>query len=160
MLEVPQFLQKGYKKEIGAHQFTEEDIIRYGEKFTPFDFHIDLQKAKSTVHNGLAANGFHIASVWMSLQRTFIEETTNRLKETGETIAIFGPSPGIEYMKWPHSVFAGDTVIYQNHIQDTRASNSRPDWYIMTNQVTGRKQSGEIVLEFQSSAFITLKKAT
>lgn len=151
MTEIPQFLQKGFKAEIGSHQFTIDDIIRYGKKYAPFNFHAD----KSSPN--LVANGLHIASVWMSLQRTFIANATQELMDAGQTYPIFGPSPGVEYMKWPSPVFADDVVTYHNHIQEIRQSSSRPGWWVMTNRVSGQKQSGEIALEFQSSVLLTLK---
>ncbi len=160
MLEIPEFLQKGHKVNIGSHLFTTEEIIRYGKSYAPFDFHTDSEKAKTSPYGGLIANGFHVSSVWMSMQRTFVEETTQRLKDKNKTFPVFGPSPGIRYMNWPNPVFAGDTVHYENHIQDIRASKSRPDWWVMTNRVTGLNPSGKTVMEFESSAFITLKKAS
>lgn len=153
MTEIPQHLQKDHRAEIGSHIFTEEDILRYTKKFVPADIHTCTNGV-----NRIVADGLHVASVWMSLQRTYIKKTTQKLQKAGETYAAFGPSPGVEYMNWPNQVMAGDTVTYQNHIQEIRPSNSRPNWWIMTNKVTGRNQNNAIVMEFQSTAFVTLKK--
>jgi len=154
MVDIPEYFQKGYASEIGTHVFTDEDILRYTNKLVPAEIHTNTD-GNST----LTVDGVHIACVWMSLQRSHIARVTQILQEARETYPIFGPSPGVDYIKWPNPALAGDAVTYQNHIQEIRASSSRPNWWVMTNKVTAWNQNRVTVMEFQSSVLLTLKNS-
>jgi acyl dehydratase len=72
----------------------------------------------------------------------------------GEPIAKVGASPGFRDLKWLKPVFAGDTITYAGEVLALRPSQSRPEWGVMTARNTGTNQHGDVVLSFESAAFI------
>jgi acyl dehydratase len=76
----------------------------------------------------------------------------------GEPVAELGPSPGFRELKWLKPVHVGDTVTYSTEIIETRPSNSRPGWGLMSIRNTGVNQKGEPVISFVSVVFVEGRK--
>jgi acyl dehydratase len=98
--------------------------------------------------------------MWM---RTMVEH--NRRDEEarrnrGEAVAKLGPSPGFRDLKWLKPVYVGDTISYATEVLETRPSNSRPQWGLMTIRNTGVNQKGELVISFISIAFVERRQAS
>jgi acyl dehydratase len=72
----------------------------------------------------------------------------------GEPVAKVGASPGFRDLKWLKPVFPGDTITYAGEVLALRASESRPEWGVMMARNTGTNQNGDLVLSFESAAFI------
>ena len=51
-------------------------------------------------------------------------------------------------------MYVGDTITYATEIVETRASNSRPGWGLMSFKNTGTNQNGELVMSFIGSGFV------
>ncbi len=51
----------------GEATVTEADIVRFAGEFDPQPFHLDAGQAASTFFGGLAASGWHTASLTMRL---------------------------------------------------------------------------------------------
>ena len=49
----------------------------------------------------------------------------------GETIAVWGPSPGFRELRWIRPVLAGDTISFASEIESLRVSEKRPQWGIL-----------------------------
>ena len=76
----------------------------------------------------------------------------------GEAVATLGPSPGFRELKWQRPVYVGDTITYATEVIDKRASNSRPQWGLMSIRNSGVNQKGETVISFISAAFVERRK--
>jgi len=159
-VDIPQFMQVGMLQSIGSFIFTEAEIIEFAKQFDPQIFHLDPIAAKDTLLGGHCASGWQTSSVWMKLQRKFIEDKVKSLKVAKLPYPEFGPSPGMKDMKWLQPVFADDTISYSNEVLQIRKSNSRKGWWLSTSRHMGHNQNGDCVFEFESSVLVTFKQDT
>jgi len=125
----------GETVELGSRTFTAEAIIAYAREFDPQPFHIDAEAAKGSVFGGLIASGWHTCSVGM---RMICDSYINRSVSMG--------APGVDNIRWPNPVRAGDTVTYRRVLLEKRASNSRPDMGLVKTRWEAVNQRGETVL--------------
>jgi acyl dehydratase len=65
-----------------------------------------------------------------------------------------GPALGFRELKWLKPVYAGDTIDYKSEVVETRVSNSRPGFGVLTLRSSGVNQNGELVLTFLSTTFV------
>lgn len=144
----------GEKIELGSHTFTTEAIKAFASRFDPQLFHLDEEAARRSHFGALCASGWHTAAVWMRLMVDYQRREDDARRSRGEPVAAMGPSPGFRELKWLKPVYVGDTISYATEILETRASNSRPEWGLMTIRNTGANQKGEPVISFVSVAFV------
>jgi len=139
---------------LGSHIFTAAEIKAFARRFDPQLFHIDEEAAARSHFGALCASGWHTAVVWMRhrAEHRLLEEEA--LRARGEPPSQGGPSPGFRDLKWLKPVYAGDTVAYALEVVETRVSESRPGWGLVTSLNTGANQNGELVLSFVGAAFI------
>jgi len=153
-LQLPDFMQPGWRAEIGVHTFTPEEIITFAKDYDPQSFHVDAEAAKSSVFGGLCASGWHTASMWMRKQRDFMAQKHADLLAAGQPVAEFGPSPGFQNLRWTRPAYAGDTITFFNETLQCRKSGSKPCWYILSTRSSATNQSGEAVMHFESAVFL------
>jgi acyl dehydratase len=106
----------GQKFQSGTATVTAERIKSFGAEFDPQPFHLDDDGARDSLFAGLAASGWHTAAIAM---RLLVESD---LKPAGGTIGA-----GVEDLRWPKPVRAGDVLHIESEVVDVRASRSRPD---------------------------------
>jgi acyl dehydratase len=140
--------------ELGRHTFTADDIKAFARRFDPQPFHLDEEAAARSHFGALCASGWHTAAVWMRLMVEYQRRQDDMLRARGAGVATLGPSPGFRELKWLKPVYAGDTVSYGSEVVETRPSNSRPGWGLMTIRNSGVNQKGEPVISFVSVAFV------
>ncbi|MEJ8472695.1 MaoC family dehydratase [Roseibium algae] len=140
--------------DIGVHTFSPEEIIRYAEKFDPQPYHLSEEAAQQTHFGRLCASGWHTASIYMRLLVLKNQEIERAARQRGAPIALIGPSPGLEELKWRLPVFAGDTISYKRCVSGKTESRSRPDWGIVHGENHGTNQNGETVFSFKSNVFV------
>ncbi|MCX7313705.1 MAG: MaoC family dehydratase [Hyphomicrobiales bacterium] len=148
----------GERAEIGRHTFTTEAIKAFARAFDPQPFHIDEAAAARSHFGALCASGWHTASVWMRLMIDHENREDAARLARGEAVATLGPSPGFRELKWQRPVYVGDTITYATEVIDKRASNSRPQWGLMSIRNSGVNQKGETVISFISAAFVERRK--
>jgi acyl dehydratase len=149
----------GERFELGRHTFSADAIKAFARRFDPQAFHLDEAAAARSHFGALCASGWHTASVWMRLMVDYQRREDAALRARGEPVATLGPSPGFRELKWLKPVYVGDTISYATEVLETRTSNSRPEWGIMTIRNTGVNQKGEPVISFVSVAFVERRKA-
>ena len=149
----PQF-QAGARAEIGSVLFSERDIVRFARKYDPQPFHTDKDAARESVLGGLCASGWHTTAAWMRCQRDHAARVEKALAEQGFAKAEFGPAFGFRNLRWVRPVFVGDRVTFHNEISESRQSQSRPGWYVMTVDSHGVNQDGKLVIGFSSSVLL------
>ncbi|MBR0758358.1 MaoC family dehydratase [Bradyrhizobium jicamae] len=147
-------MEIGARREVGAFTFTAEDIKRFAAQFDPQRFHLDEDEGRNSLFGGLAASGWHVASVCMKLMVADGKRMAAEAAARGETIAVWGPSPGFRELRWIKPVLAGDTISYSSQIEAKRTSEKRPEWGILQARNTGINQRGEIVFSFLATAFV------
>lgn len=141
----------GTRLELGTVTFTEEDIIRFAEKFDPQPFHVDAEAAKAYVFGALCASGWHTCANWMKSFIGFMSQEIERLQTAGVAPPKIGPSPGFSELQWLKPVYVGDTITFFMTPIDSRAVQGR-NRYIMNSALSeGFNQHGEPVLRFKSN---------
>lgn len=148
----------GERAELGAYTFTADEIVEFARKFDPQPFHLDEALAARSSFGALCASGWHTASVWMRLMVEHNKREDAAQRARGEPVAALGPSPGFRELKWLKPVYVDDTITYATEIVETRASNSRPGWGLMSFRNTGMNQNKEPVISFISVAFVERRK--
>jgi acyl dehydratase len=147
----------GERQELGSFTFTPDAIKAFAREYDPQPFHLDEEAGRASVFGGLAASGWHTASVYMKLLVADLERRRQAAKARGEPIAQSGPSPGFKNLRWPRPVLAGDIVTYFYEATSKRPLASRPGWGIAFGLVTAVNQRSEIVLSLENSVFLPLR---
>lgn len=124
-------LQVGQTFVTGSHLMREEDIKAFAAQFDPQPFHLDAEKAKTTLFRGLAASGWHTAAVTMRLQ-----------VESGPRLAggMIGSSG---HLTWPRPTRPGDVL--QVKMEVTEIAATKPERGLVTFRTETKNQAGEVV---------------
>lgn len=144
----------GRRREVGSFTFTADEIKRFARKYDPQRFHLSEEEGRKSLFGGLAASGWHVASVCMRLMVLNTQRLAGEAAARGETVAVGGPSPGFRDLRWIKPVMAGDTVSFVSEVETLRASGSRPEWGIVQVRNTGTNQRGEVVFSFLATGFV------
>jgi acyl dehydratase len=147
-------IEIGARRELGSFTFTADAIKKFAAQFDPQRFHLDEEEGRKSLFGGLAASGWHVASVCM---KVLVAEGKRQMQEArarGEEVAVWGPSPGFRELRWIKPVLAGDTIGFSNQVETKRTSEKRPQWGILQARNTGINQRGEVVFSFLATAFV------
>ena len=147
-------MEIGQRREVGAFTFTAEAIKTFAAQFDPQRFHLSEEEGRNSLFGGLAASGWHVGSVCMKLMIADAQRQARDAAARGETVAVWGPSPGFRDLRWLKPVLAGDTISFASEIVDKRMSESRPKWGILQARQTGTNQHGELVYSLIATAFV------
>ncbi len=128
----------GSTVDMGSHTFTADEIVAYAGQFDPQPFHIDPDAAARSVFGGLIASGWHTCAVGM---RLMCDDYINRSISMG--------APGVDNIRWPNPVRAGDTITYRRALLEKRASNSRPEMGLLKTRWEAVNQHGDTVLSME-----------
>jgi acyl dehydratase len=152
-------IQAGEIFTLGRHTFGADEIKAFAKRFDPQLFHVDEDAAARSHFGALCASGWHTAVVWMRLMVDFRRGLTETAQSRGEPVAGIGPALGFRELKWLKPVYVGDTIDYASEVVETRLSNSRPGFGLMTIRSTGVNQNGEPVISFLSTTFVERRPA-
>jgi acyl dehydratase len=122
---------------------TEEAIINFAREFDPQPFHFDHTAATASVFNGLAASGWHTASIGMRLLMT------GPMQFAGGAIGL-----GVDELRWPVAVRPGDTLRLDTEILEVRPSKSKPSYGIIRIRNVATNQNGNTVLSYTANALV------
>ncbi len=109
-------LLPGESFSFGPYEMTEERIIAFARAFDPQPMHLDPVAGHASPLGGLAASGWHTASV---LMRLVYDSWLCKCRSLG--------SPGIEGTAWPRALMAGESIEGEGRLLAKRVSRSRPD---------------------------------
>lgn len=110
-------------------------IKRYAAEYDPQPFHLDDEAARTSFFRGLAASGWHTASLTMRLL------VDSELTPAGGIVGA-----GLDEFRWPHPVRPGDRLRVESEVLEVRASKSRPEQGLVKIRVTTLNQDNEPVL--------------
>ena len=144
----------GSRREFGSFTFTADEIKRFARKYDPQRFHLSEEEGRKSLFGGLAASGWHVASVCMRLMILSAQRLAREAAARGETVPVWGPSPGFRDLRWIKPVMAGDTISFANEVESKRASDSRPEWGIVHIRNIGTNQRGEVVFSYLGTGFM------
>ena len=116
-----------------THRIDADQIKAFAAQFDPQPFHLDEAAAQASFFGGLAASGWHTASITMSL-----------LVGSGMPIAggLIGAGGEIE---WPRPTRPGDVLQVESEVLAVTPSRSRPERGMITVRSETRNQNGEPV---------------
>jgi len=112
----------------GRGRVTQNEIVEFAERYDPQWFHVDPDRAIASSWKGLIASGLLTCCVAMRL-------AVDAVLRDSDAIG----SPGIEQVKWPNPMRAGDEFALRITVLESRPSRSRPvgilRWrWVLTNQ--------------------------
>jgi acyl dehydratase len=112
---------------------SREDIKRFAAEFDPQPYHLDEAAAEQTPLQGLAASGWHTASIVMRLVAD---------------LRPFGPHPllgiGVDGLRWLAPVRPGDMLHIEGEVVELTPSKTKPQG-IAKIKWTAFNQRGEPV---------------
>ncbi len=133
----------GSVHEFGTIAVDEEEVVDFGRRYDPHDFHTDPEAAKESVYGGLIASGWHTAALMM---RLYADHYLSHVASLG--------SPGVDELRWPKPVRPGDELSIRVSVRETRRSRSRPDRGIVRSFVEVLNQDGDVVMSLEAVNFI------
>ncbi|MDB5859957.1 MAG: dehydratase [Ramlibacter sp.] len=126
-------LQAGDKFTTQCHEVRADDIRRFAEEFDPQPFHLDDAAARGTLFAGLAASGWHTASITMRLL------VTSGPKLAGGIVGAGGE------LEWKVPTRPGDILHVDSEVVELIPSRSRPDRGMLVLRSRTLNQHGEVV---------------
>jgi acyl dehydratase len=121
----------------GCLVVDEARIKSFAAEFDPQPFHLDEATARQTMFQGLAASGWHTASLTMRLL------VDGELKPAGGIVGA-----GFDELRWPRPVRPGDELRVTSEILEVRVSKSRPNQGFVKVRTTTLNQNDEEVQVF------------
>jgi acyl dehydratase len=121
--------------EYGYATLTTDELLDFARKFDPQPMHIDPDYAASGPFGGLIASGWHTAGLMMRLL------ADNYLSKVAGLA-----SPGVDELRWPHPVRAGDVLRLRVEIVEARESRSKPDRGVVRTQAELLNQDDVVVM--------------
>ena len=131
----------------GRLRIDKERARAFAAEFDPQPFHLDEAAARQSVFGGLAASGWHTASVTM---RLLVESD---LKPVGGIVGA-----GFDELRWPRPVRPGDELRIESEVLEVRPSKSRPEQGLIKVLTTTLNQDGEAVQVLVANLVVPLRK--
>ena len=141
-------LSPGDRFTSGEHALDAAQIIEFAQRFDPQPFHLDEQAAKSTFFQGLAASGWHTASITMRL-----------LVQSGLPLADGVIGSGGE-IQWPRPTRPGDVLHVESEVMEVTPSRSRPERGMVVVRSETRNQHGEVLQRLTTKLVVSRRPAT
>jgi acyl dehydratase len=120
----------------GPATLTEAEIVAFARDYDPQWFHVDRERAAASRWQGLIASGWQTCGIAMRLAHEAALDGSES----------FG-SPGLDYLKWPEPVRAGDALTLHAHVVEVRRSTKQPTLGILRWRWDLLNQHGAKVLE-------------
>jgi acyl dehydratase len=118
----------------GSRTVTEQDIVAFASEFDPQPFHVDSEAAAASIFGGVIASGWHTCSMMM---RMVVDQVLGASSSMG--------SPGLDKVRWPKPVRAGDSLTVSYLTTALKPSASRPDRGVVWSTWQAVNQHGEVV---------------
>jgi acyl dehydratase len=118
-----------------THTLDEAQIVAFARQFDPQPFHLDPEAARATLFGGLAASGWHTASITM------------RLMVTDSLPLAWGLIGAGAEVRWPTPTRPGDVLRVESEVLEIAPSRSKPDRGMATVRTLTLNQRGEVVQE-------------
>ncbi|MBT2299427.1 MaoC family dehydratase [Variovorax paradoxus] len=140
-------LSPGARFTSGEHALDAAQIVDFAQRFDPQPFHLDVEAAKSTFFQGLAASGWHTASITMRL-----------LVQSGLPLAdgIIGSGGEIQ---WPKPTRPGDVLHVESEVLEVIPSRSRPERGMVAVRSETLNQHGDVCQRLTTKLVVSRRPA-
>lgn len=135
--------------EYGYATLTEDELLDFARKFDPQPIHIDPAYAASGPFGGLIASGWHTAGLMMRLL------ADNYLSKVASLA-----SPGVDELRWPHPVRAGDVLRLRVEIVEARESRSKPGRGVVRTRAELLNQDDVVVMSLLAVNMVAKRPLT
>ena len=123
-----------------------EEIIEFGRRYDPPDFHTDPATAARSRFGGLIASGWQTCAMMM---RLYCEHYLSKNASLS--------SPGIDELRWLVPVRPGDVLKLRVTVTETRRSASKPDRGLLRSAIEVLNQKGEVIMTMAAMNLITCR---
>ena len=137
----------GESWDLGAYTVSAEEIKSFAREFDPQFFHLDEDRARSSVLGGLSASGWHTCGI---LMRLMVDGYLGRTAGMG--------SPGLDEVKWLKPVYAGETLRGRMTVLAKRQSKSRPEMGLVTMKWEAQSEKGETKIDMTGINLIKVRQ--
>ena len=127
-------LSVGQRFASASLELDADSIREFAARYDPQPFHLDDEAARSTLFGGLAASGWHTASLTMRLL------VDSDFKLVGGLVGA-----GIDELRWPRPTRPGDRLSVEIEVLEVTPSRSKPDRGMVRVQITTSNQARETV---------------
>ncbi len=127
----------------GRARIDKDQIVAFAKEFDPQPFHLDEEAARRSPFAGLAASGWHTASLTM---RLLVE---GEFRPAGGILGV-----GFDELSWPRAVRPGDELHVRSEVLDVRPSRSRSDRGMIRVRNTTFNQNDEPVQVFTGNLLV------
>ena len=128
----------GEKFETRATTLTEGQMIGFSTEYDPQPIHTDRTASQKGIHGDIISSGLQTLGL---ANRLWIELGLMGVNNLG--------GPGLDEVRWPRPVFAGDTLRTVVVVLEARTSKSKPDRGILTFGFTTYNQNSEVVMTYK-----------
>ena len=118
----------------GTCTVTEDEIVAFARRFDPQPFHVDRAAAADSIFGGVIASGWHTCSMMMRM-------VVDGLMADSTSLG----SPGLDGVRWPAPVRAGDTLRVLYRTVKVKGSNSKSDRGVVWSRWEAVNQDGVTV---------------
>ena len=119
----------------GEMEVSADEIVDFGRRYDPQEFHVDPAAAAQTRFGGLIASGWQTAAMMM---RMFCEHYLSK----NASLA----SPGVDELRWTLPVRPGDRLSLRITVAEARRSSSKPDRGLIRSAIEVINQDGSVVM--------------
>lgn len=124
--------------EYGTVSVEESEIIEFGMRFDPQDFHTNAEAAARGPFGGLIASGWLTAGLMM---RLFADHYLSKVASLG--------SPGLDELRWIRPVRPGDRLRIRPIVLETKRSRSKPDRGMVRTFIEVLNQDRDVVMSLK-----------
>lgn len=132
----------------GDMEVSAEEIVEFGRRYDPQEFHIDAAAAAKTRFGGLIASGWQTAGMMM---RMYCEHYLSK----NASLA----SPGVDELRWTLPVRPGDRLSVRITVAEARRSASKPDRGLIRSAIEVLNQDGAVVMTMMAMNLLKCRLA-
>lgn len=126
----------------------EAEVIAFGKRYDPQEFHVDPQRAARGPFGGVIASGWHTGSMMM---RVLVDRYLSRVAAMG--------SPGMDELRWPAPVRPGDRLFVRVTVIEARQSASKPDRGMVRILIEVLNDKGVVVMSVKAVTLVRCRPA-
>ena len=136
----------GAVHEFGEVSVSADEIVDFGKRFDPQDFHTDPVAAAKTRFGGLIASGWMTCGMMM---RMYCEHYLSKNASLS--------SPGMDELRWILPVRPGDRLSLRVTVVEARRSATKPDRGLVRSAMEVLNQNGQVVMSMTAMNLIACR---
>jgi acyl dehydratase len=133
----------------GPIAVVEDEVIEFGKRFDPQDFHTDPVKAAQGPFGGIIASGWHTGSMMM---RVLVDRYVSRRAGLG--------SSGMDELRWTAPVRPGDRLWVRVTVIEAKRSKSKPDRGLLRILIEVLNEASTIVMSVKAMSLVRCRPGT